>query len=227
MKTQTQTLTPQLYDLFDLSPRKGDLKKLQIVKASIECLATLGFDNTTYDAIAQKIGTRRAHIAYHFSDKNDIFLSSIKYIRSTHQQIILENIEKSKSPREMLLAYVESTFVWAIKHPHQLSVMLLLYYLCTYKKDFRKLHNQIRKSGAERIGYILSQNIDLKLTSLKISFLSKSIQNIISGSIIDAVSTENKTLDEAKNDAIKLALYLLKFNSINLNKKSNKGVNYV
>lgn len=187
-----------IYDLFEFKPRKGDLKKMEIILAAIDCIATIGFEKTTYEAIAQKIGTRRAHVAYHFKDKADIFEACIKYINASYQQTSIQNIEAAKDGLEMLVNYAEAPFLWAEENPQQLSVMLLFYYLCTVDEKYKDLHNQIRSGGKERIQYILTNKLTKKISPAEAAPMAKMIQNLVSGSIMDVTTTGNKTLKEAR-----------------------------
>lgn len=184
--------------LFDIKPRKGDLKKMEIVQAAIECIATIGFENTTYQAIADKIDTRRAHVAYHFSDKSDIFKACIIYINSNYQRILIEKIESASTGKEILAQYAESPFTWAQDYPNELSVMLLFYYLCTINEEYKSLNDQIRKSGIQRILLVLTQKCELKNDIQELEAFASRLQNLISGSIIDAVTTNKESLTQSK-----------------------------
>jgi AcrR family transcriptional regulator len=134
------SIDSSIYELFEFKPRKGDIKKMEIVLAAIECIATIGFEKTTYEAIAQRIGTRRAHVAYHFKDKENIFEACIKFIMARYQQTSIKHIEAAKDGLEMLVNYTEAPFIWAEENPHQLSVMLLFYYLCTVDDKYQEIH---------------------------------------------------------------------------------------
>jgi len=200
---------PVMMNLFEFRPRKGDLKKAEIINATIECLATIGFENTSFEAIAKKIGTRRAHVNYYFPNKDEIFLSAIKYIAATYQSISLKNLEKAMNSKELLNLYIEGPFIWAKKHPNQLSVMFLLYYLSTFKKEYLELNHQIRKGGVTRITYLLGQmNPRTKTSTLHDK--AKSIQNILSGCLLDVATTKSKSLQSAEKEAKILINRLLK-----------------
>lgn len=191
---QMNNIDPGLFEMLDFKPKKGDIKKMEIIGAAIECLATIGFENTTYEAIAKKLGTRRAHIAYHFSDKNDIFKASIRFINATYLLHSKNLIEESQSGEEMLKNFIRAPFLWGEENPNQLAVMLLFYYLCSVNEEYRELHTQIRTSGVQRIHYILTTKINIKLDNHQSLNLAKHIQNLLSGAIIDAVSTSGKNL---------------------------------
>ncbi|MGE3975915.1 MAG: hypothetical protein AB7F59_15425, partial [Bdellovibrionales bacterium] len=90
-------------------------------------------------------------------------------------------------------------------------VMLLFYYLCTIKSEFKDLHDQIRVSGAERIQFILTNKLKKPLEYNRAKFLSKIIQNSISGQILDSATTHGRTLEMALTE---LKTYVLSmFNS--------------
>lgn len=198
----------KLYDLFDFKPSKGDLKRMEIVLAAIQSLATLGLDKTTYESIAKIVGTGRAHINYYFKDKDDIFLASVKYISANYQQTSIDHIEKAQNGKEMLLHYIEGPFLWAIKNPEELSVMLLFYYLCTFRDEYRELNDQIRKGGTERIQYILTEKNDiLKKDAPE---LAKAIQNHISGAMMDAATTKGRSLVLAEKNTKEVVMSLIK-----------------
>ena len=206
-----EEIDPQIFELFEFRPRKGDFKKIEIIMATIDCLASEGLEKTTYDAIAKRLGTRRAHVAYHFGDKNEIFTHCIKYIVANYQQSSLEHIKTAKTKREMLFNYIDGPFNWAKDNPQEITVMLLFYYFCCIKNEFLELHQQIRKGGVERIQFILSgvlseylQNYsgENKIEQEKLLFLqtpqplntmAKDIQNIISGTLLDMRTTKLPT----------------------------------
>ena len=203
------SIDSSIYELFEFKPKKGDLKKMEIVLAAIECIATIGFEKTTYEAIAQKIGTRRAHVAYHFKDKADIFEACIKFINASYQKMSLEKIEAAQDGLEMLTNYAEAPFLWAKENPQQLSVMLLFYYLCSVDEKYRDLHASIRRGGHERIQYILNTKLELQLSPQESQALAKSIQNLVSGAIMDVTTTANMSLDEAREAVKKQVLNLV------------------
>lgn len=189
---------PFLFEAFEFKPRKGDLKKLEIIKAAVDILATKGLDNTTYEAIAQEIGTRRAHIAYHFSDKSDIFFAAVKYILATYQNETALQLKGAESGEEMLGRYVSSTFEWARKNPHQVSVMLLLYYMCTTTERFIELNTEVRLAGKKRLSYLLSKLEKSKIKSTDLDTLAATIGDLISAGIIAATTQKDLGLEEMR-----------------------------
>ena len=197
--TEVQELDPTFYELFEFKPRKGDLKKIEIILAAIDCMATIGHEKTTYEAIAQRIGTRRAHVAYHFKDKADIFEASIKYINASYQQTSIRQMEAAKDGLTMLVNYIEAPFMWAEENPQQLSVMLLFYYLCLIDEKYQNLHAELRRKGQERIQYILTNKLNNPIDKKVAPEMAKTIQNLMSGTILDLSTTGQMTLEEGRS----------------------------
>ena len=190
-------------------PSKGDLKKLEIIQAAIECIASIGFEKTTYEAIAKKIGTRRAHVAYHFKDKEDIFKACILSINHNYQEVLKKHVAKAKSGKELLIHFAEGPFVWAEKSSDELSVMLLFYYLSAVNKEYKSLNTQLKSAGIQRLVMVMSQELKLKSSIDELKYVAKEIQNIVTGSVIDAATTNNKTLKQARKDVRKSVLNIL------------------
>lgn len=202
MLDKSPAVDPLMQELFEFKAKKGDLKKIEIIEACIECLATIGHEKCTYEAIAQKIGTRRAHVAYHFSNKNDIFEGCVRFILASYQQTSLEHLKKASTGEQMIDKLIEAPFIWAQERPQQVKVMLLFYYLAGLKENYLELHNQIRSGGVKRIEHILTQKMDKTVPVKEAKLLAKTIQNLISGAIMDAVTTNLTSLKKAKANTI-------------------------
>jgi AcrR family transcriptional regulator len=199
----------QIFQIFSEQPRKGDLKKLEIIQAAIECISSIGFEKTTYEAIAKIIGTRRAHIAYHFKDKSDIFKAFIQFINYEYQNILFQRLDQAKNGKDMILLYVECPFIWAEQKPKNLSTMLLFYYLCGIDNSYNELNDKIRKDGNNRIVNILQNEMNLTNPIQELKEFALNMQNIITGSIIDAVTTQSKSMDQAKQNTKKHIKHML------------------
>ncbi|MCO4794025.1 MAG: TetR/AcrR family transcriptional regulator [Bacteriovoracaceae bacterium] len=203
-------IDPKILELFEFKLKKGDQKRLEIIHAAIECLATIGFEMTTYESIAKLIGTRRAHVNYYFKDKSEIILSCIHYIVANYQQTSIKHIDQARLGEEMLFHYIEAPFIWAKENPEELSVMLLFYYLCNIRGEYKELHDQIRDGGVTRISYILKNGLNLKESDENINLQAKTIQNLISGSMMDAATTNLKSMRQAEEDIKKFVSQLYK-----------------
>ncbi len=192
----------EVVNFLNLKPTKGELKKLEIISSTIECIATIGFEKITYQVIADKLGTTRAHIAYHYSDKSEMIKACVHYIFSHYHTILLERLDNTDDNEDVLYTYVESPFLWAEENPNELAVMILFYYLCLVDEDYRKMHHDLREAGTTRIMQILTHNFNLDLKAYEVENLAKQIQNLLSGAILDAATTVGRSIVEAKEETV-------------------------
>lgn len=190
--------------------RKGDRKKKEIIEAAIDCLASEGIENTTFEAIAQRIDTRRAHVAYHYKDKNMIFEAAVNYILATYAHTLQSYLElaeeKNKDPLEY---YIRGAFDWAKSNPSHVSVFLLFYYLSTFQRHYLELNSRIRRDGKERILYLLTVKMDLEMNKTELKNLSNIIQSILSAKMVELFTTNYLTNKNAQDETIKMIRRLI------------------
>ncbi len=198
-----------IFNLFDYTPSKGDLKKLEITRAAIECLAEVGIEKTTFEAIAQKIGTRRAHVAYHFPEKHKIFLSAVKYVLSNFQELISASVNRGETNKEKLTNYVNASFDWMEQYPEQVTVLMLMFYLCALEHDFMDYYSLVRDKELERLQHILRSGNSL-CDNDRIAFISKTIWNTVHSEIMIIVTNKGKVIEKGRQNSLSTLNYLLK-----------------
>jgi len=180
-----------LYARFlNFTPKKGDLRRIEIIEGAIDCIASIGIEDTSFESIGKKIKMIRAHVAYYYPDRDDIIEAAIKFVVSTVQNYTVEAVKAARTPRERLDGFVHGTFDWIKNHPEHASVILLLYYYSSYHKKFRKLHHEIRTLGVERIAAIVAEILPKKKASVPQA--AKLVQSILTGHLVDFTTTESK-----------------------------------
>ncbi len=146
-----QIATPQL--------RKGDMRKIEILHAAIECIGTLGYDHTNFETIGQRCGMKRPHVAYHFPDRKALIQAVIRYVYAAGQQIIVAKLKSARRAEDQIKAYVEGVFQWLETYPHHQSVIGLLLYLSTIDADFQAVSQEVKRIALERLTSILQGKV--------------------------------------------------------------------
>src|SRR5689334_19026745 len=152
-----KSVDPLVFQLFDVAPRKGDLRKIAIIKSAIDCIATSGIENLSLETVGKRLGIGRAHVGYYFKTVSQIIDLVIQYIMANAQKITVEKVSAAKTPKGMLDAMVEAAFEWAHDFPEQASVYMLFFYYCTNDASKREVQKTIRQTGAARIEAILEK----------------------------------------------------------------------
>ncbi|MBL6991523.1 MAG: TetR family transcriptional regulator [Bacteriovoracaceae bacterium] len=203
-------LDKNVYELYDFKPQKSDLKKVEIVLATIESLAKLGFDKTSYSSIAKIIDFKKSTVAYYFSSKEMLIKEAVRHCVRCQQQLSIKKVATAKNDKEMIFKYIEATFDWAQKYPEQLAVFVLFRYLATYNEEYKQLHTQIREGGLERIKFLITQKYGKKLTKQDSLHTALKIQCLLADYSIISVNTNLLSTEQAKNEVLKMVKLMLR-----------------
>jgi AcrR family transcriptional regulator len=175
------------------SPRKGDLRKIEIIESAIHCLATDGVEKTTFEAIGKRIGLSKSHVAYHFPDLDDLIESCIRLAAVNGTQITVDKLKGKTNWEDQLRAIVEGAFAWAEQFPEHLKVLILFYYRSSYQQRFRDINTEFRQMGARRLLRVLEGELDKRGRSpAQRMNLARRIQALVFGSLIDSVAVTHK-----------------------------------
>jgi AcrR family transcriptional regulator len=187
-------LTNPLYARFlDFKPRKRDIRKATILEATIECIATIGVENTSFDSVGKRAEMIKAHVAYYFPNRNLLIEDALKFAIATVQSVTVEFVVAEPDPEKHLPAFVRGTFAWLERYPKQASAILLLYYYGSFDKNYRKLHTQVRNLGYERLQAIVAFTFPkTKKGADGAKRYAKYIQNIMTGNIVDFLTADGE-----------------------------------
>lgn len=171
------------FQVFGLKPGRGEDRRIRIIEAFIELLATEGLEKTSFDTLGKKLRMTRTHVAYYFANRDDLIMTAVRYSFSLGQQMMIDQVSTAKTWKERLSIVVSGPFNWLIKYPHHTSMITLHNYMCTYDKKYRELESNILSMGEQRI---LSCFADRPgLSAREAQRLARSIQALISGAVLN------------------------------------------
>lgn len=184
-------LTQALYSQFlKFKPNKGDLRRIAILESAIECIATIGVESSTLEAIGKKNKMTKAHVAYYYTDRKTIVEAAVKFVVATVQSFTVRHVKEAEDETQHLASFIDGTFDWIATFPKHASVILLLYYYSSYDTFYRRLHTEIRTLGAERITATVLPLLPTSKAKLAPS-LAKMVQSILTGHILDHMTTNS------------------------------------
>lgn len=130
---------------------KGDLRKKEIILATIDCINKIGIEKTTLEAIGKQIGIGKANVAYHFENKDVIILAAIDYISNEARESIMNSLNKCSDKPQIISYYIKAHRDWIKKNRNHAVVFTLFYYYCTYNPSYKSMNMSVRAHGHERI----------------------------------------------------------------------------
>ena len=98
----------------------------RILRATIACLAEVGYAGTTMSGIAERIRLSRAALIYHFNSKNALMVAVINAIYDEMSIMFKAAAHPSLTPGERMLAVLDASFFFTNSTSQMAQVELLL-----------------------------------------------------------------------------------------------------
>jgi AcrR family transcriptional regulator len=83
----------------------------KLLSATIDCLAELGYHQTTTVVVTERAGVSRGAMLHHFPSKADLMMAAMDYIRSSRGSAHKTHLDKFKTEREQFLQLID--VLWA------------------------------------------------------------------------------------------------------------------
>ncbi len=119
------------------APRK--VRREQLIKAAIDSIARRGLSGTTLAHVTLGANLSQGTANYHFTSKQSLFVETLKYLVEEHRNQWRKNLERStSSPKDQLLALIDTDFHPTICNRKKLSVWYAFYGEAKYREAYRK-----------------------------------------------------------------------------------------
>lgn len=185
------TVSSALTKVVESSTKKGDLKKAQIIEASIVCIAKHGIEKASFEKIGKEANMTRAHVNYYFKEKPDLLKATLEYVLVNAQEMTAAHLAKVEESSEILKAMNDVTFDWLEAYPSHISVLALLNYYCIVDKKFKDFNTAARETSRQRMMKILSvYRPDLKTAELR--KLAFAVHALMTGYILEYSTSDLK-----------------------------------
>ena len=99
-------------------------RRAQIVAATIETIAEVGYTRTSLARIAVKLGISKGVISYHFAGKDDLFREVIVHVVEQARVYMVPRINAQSTGTGQLRAYIESNLEFIRDHPNHLIAVV-------------------------------------------------------------------------------------------------------
>jgi TetR/AcrR family fatty acid metabolism transcriptional regulator len=102
-------------------------RRAQIVSAAIDTIAELGYGQASLARIAERAGTSKGVISYHFAGKDDLIREIIAEVLAKGEAYVLPRILAESSGPGMLRAYIESNLAFMREYRNHLLAFLEIF----------------------------------------------------------------------------------------------------
>lgn len=87
-----------------------EARRKQIIKTSVERIATQGYGNTSLDDIAKSAGISKSVIAYHFKHKDNLIRQTANSLLEELSEYVRKEIDLFDSAADKMKVYIKSNF---------------------------------------------------------------------------------------------------------------------
>ena len=187
------------------APVEHDKRKKKILEKALSVFMDEGFENATYQKIADKCGITRTILYLYFKNKKEIFGYSIKQLLlNVEENINSIRADKSLSSPEKIIKVLFAIFKLA-EHNRQLLSVILDYLLHISKKDISP-QARVRRRTLKLQHVLLSIIIDgMKSGEIKNTNIKKTknyFYSFIESAIFQLAVLKCENLNELKETAI-------------------------
>lgn len=173
------------------SSPKARRKALEIMEATITCLARRGYQGVTLDMIARTAGVTRPLIRHYFRNLDELLRTSTQYIRLLFQRLAIDALVSGTSADEMLGLYIDACFRWIERHKTHAQVWFAFLLDSSRSNKARALNSAAVQRGEERIQALLERGrADGIFRFEDGAAASKMIQTQITGALITYISED-------------------------------------
>ncbi len=187
MATKKKTSDQALRQVLEVQPRKGDLRKAEIIKQVVECIGDIGIEETSFESVGKRLKIRRSHVAYYFKDRQDMLMLAVRYIYSVWQQYTVFKIDAISNQADLPLVQAHALIDLAKEYPSHVKVQMWLYYACVHNTELREFLVNAREMGRERMAAILEkQGHKDRESNIRVAMFA---QAFVMGTIFEVFST--------------------------------------
>lgn len=121
-----------------------EVRRKQLIDATITCIAKVGISSTTLTAIAKEAGLSLGLVNFHFVSKDLLLSETLTYLAGEHREMWMREVRRNDlSVEEKLRSVVTAQFHRSICSRKKLAVWFAFFGEATHRRTYRAITSQI------------------------------------------------------------------------------------
>lgn len=100
-----------------------EARRAQIIACAIEVLAELGYAQTSFARVAERLGISKSVISYHFGSKDELLEQVVRSVYAAGAQYIRPRAEAADSAPAMLTAFLRANLEYIRDHSEETAAV--------------------------------------------------------------------------------------------------------
>lgn len=125
--------------------RVGDMRRRQLISATIDSIHDVGFSAATLQSISRHAGVSTGLVAHYFKDKDGLLEATLRSLASDLSAAIVEKLRQAVTPRDRLAAVVAGLLAPEQFEPRIARVWLAFWGQVTHAPKLKRVQNIYEK----------------------------------------------------------------------------------
>jgi transcriptional repressor BetI len=174
-----------------------DLRRRQLIAATIEAIADLGFNATTIAEIARRANVSTGLVAFYFGDKNGLLEATLRHLARELSRNAAQRLRAARSPRERIDAVLDANLGSSQFDRRIATVWLAFWGQVPHSPKFAR----VQRAYQRRIAGNLTHALRPLVGRTKAVALGESIAAFVDGLWLRATLADNRPDSEAARRA--------------------------
>jgi AcrR family transcriptional regulator len=138
----------------------GPVRRAQIVRATIRCLARDGYTRLTMKRVAREAGVSQGILHYYFADKRAMLAATLEVVaRDLDRRVAAAQSRTGRDPRAWLRALVRACLEVAVRRPEYWVVFVEFWGEMLHDRRLRDLNTEIYARTRRLIGRLIAEGV--------------------------------------------------------------------
>jgi AcrR family transcriptional regulator len=138
----------------------GPVRREQIVRATIRCLAREGYTRLTMKNVAREAGVSQGILHYYFADKRAMLVATLEAVsRDLDRRVAAAQSRTGRDPRARLRALVRACLEVAVRRPEVWVVFVEFWGEMLHDRRLRALNAEVYSRTRRLIGRLIGDGV--------------------------------------------------------------------
>jgi len=138
----------------------GPVRREQIVRATIRCLAREGYTRLTMKKVAREAGVSQGILHYYFADKRAMLAATLEVVtRDLDRRVAVAQSRTGRDPCVRLRALVRACLEVAVSRPEFWVVFVEFWGEMLHDRRLRDLHAEVYSRTRRLIGRLIAEGV--------------------------------------------------------------------
>lgn len=174
---------------------KGMATQRAIINKAVELFAVRGYDQTSFQKIANDCGVSQATALFHFKSKLGLMAAVADACMDDFHAAGKSATRSHGDANSRVTRYLVGCANWIIIKPAESQILLLVHYLATFENSFADIHARFQSEIRDRILELMGNETVSQSTQIR---RARALRDFLTGMTVSILAGRNEPLTPAE-----------------------------